>query len=315
VELTNTPICRLCGRGPLRARLSFSGAAGSLTGEFRLVSCDNCGTWQVNPHPGPKLAQSYFNRPELWAKTLDPEGRPVSLLERSQGRAQEYRIYAQAMTPFLPERGLLLDIGAGTGLMLSLLPDNRPKLAVEPNPVAAEAARERGLEVSREWAENLTFPKVPIGAIILNQTLDHLPRPDLFLSRALSWLSPGGLTLITGLINPLSLPARVYGPRHRLWSPWHQIYPPLAAVTGLLKAQGLEILEVWRPYFVTPFGGPWNLTRASLKILATLIRRPRPGAVSPPWPGNVYSLLARKNLLLQPLKVPSPQAAPLASQY
>ncbi|MDR1608001.1 MAG: class I SAM-dependent methyltransferase [Deltaproteobacteria bacterium] len=312
VELTLTPVCRLCGQGSLRSRLLFRAPASYLSGEFGLSSCDRCGAWQVNPYPGPKLCQSYFSRPDLWAERLDPDHKPISPLQRAEDREKEYRLYAQALTPLLPERGLALDVGAGTGLMLSLLPDSLPKLAVEPNLVAAEVARQRGLEVMREWAENLHFPVSSARALILNQTLDHLARPDLFLAKALNWLAPGGLLLISGLINPHSLAARVYGPGHRLWSPFHQIYPPLSAMSKVLAAYGLEIVRVWRPYFQTPFGSPLTLAKDSLRLLGALFYRPK-GAVSPPWPGNSISLLARKNLLLKTLSAPSPQTAPLES--
>jgi SAM-dependent methyltransferase len=313
VELIHTPHCRLCGQGPLLPRLVFR-APSQLTGEFYLVACQHCGTWQVNPHPGPKLTQSFFSMTELWTEGLDPDQKPVSPVQRSEQRRREYSRYAQAMIPHLPEGGLILDIGAGTGLMLSLLPEGRRKLAVEPNPAAAALARERGLEVTRQWAESLTFPSQPVSCLILNQALDHLPRPDLFLSRALGWLSPGGLVLLSGLINPRSLPARVYGTGHRLWHPFHQIYPPLAAVSGVLEKYGLEILHSWRPYFGTPGLGPGRLLKDSFRLLGAALLRPK-GAVSPPWPGSTYSVLAKKKLLFQPLSARTVERAPLESMY
>ncbi|MDR0548450.1 MAG: class I SAM-dependent methyltransferase [Deltaproteobacteria bacterium] len=302
VELTHTPTCRLCGLGPLRPRLTFRAPAAGLSGDFHLVSCDDCGTFQVNPHPGPKITQSYFVRPELWGESRDPDGRPVNPFQRAETKLKEYQSYVTALVPLLPERGLIVDVGAGAGLTLSLLPTGLPLLAVEPNPKAAEAIRAKGLDVLRDFAENLNFASGHLGALILNQTLDHLPRPDLFLGRALNWLTPGGLILISGLINPFSWPAKVYGPKHRLWSPFHQIYPPLPAVRRILRAYGFEIIRVWRPYFETPFGGALNLAKASLKLIGAAFKKPK-FAVSPPWPGNVYTVLARKTLLLTPLPV------------
>jgi SAM-dependent methyltransferase len=312
VELTLSPICRLCGQGPLKPRLTFQDQNEFLSGDFHLVACDHCGAWQVNPYPGQKLAHSFFSRRDMWEDRLDPEREIISPIQRAEARAKEYQIYAQALIPLLPERGLVVDVGAGTGLALALLPKTFPKLAVEPNLVAAELARRQGLEVMREWAENLHFPNHSIRALILNQSLDHLARPDLFLVKAINWLSPGGLILISGLINPHSLAARIYGPNHRLWSPFHQIYPPLSAMTRLLSSYGLDLIKVWRPYFQTPFGSPLNLLKSGARLLGAIFHR-SPGAVSPPWPGNTISLLARKNLLLKTLSAPSTQGAPLES--
>jgi SAM-dependent methyltransferase len=298
----------------LEPRLVFRAPTYSLSGDFYLVACSKCGTWQINPHPGQKLCQAYFSRPELWAEGLDPDNNPVSPVKRAEERLKEYIIYARAVNHFLPKGGLVMDIGAGTGLMLSLIPDSFSRLAIEPNQEAAEVARSRGLEVVREWAENLNFSHKPLSGLIFNQALDHLPRPDIILNRTLNRLTPGGLILITGLINPLSLPARLYGQGHRLWNPFHQIYPPLSAVQSVLAAYGLETVGVWRPYFNTPYGNTVKLIADFFKLMGALFIRPK-GAVSPPWPGSTYSLLARKKVLFKPLSARSPQAAPIGSAY
>ncbi|MDR1871275.1 MAG: class I SAM-dependent methyltransferase [Deltaproteobacteria bacterium] len=318
VDLIKTPGCRLCGQGPLAPRYAFRARNVSLTGDFNLVSCAHCGTWQVNPHPGPKLCQTFFSRLDLWETSIDPEGRALAPIERADQKKPEWRLYAKALIPLLLEGRLIVDIGAGAGRMLKEIPDSFPKLAVEPNLAASQILTAQGLKVVNAWAEDLNFARDPLGAIILNQTLDHLPRPDIFLTRALNWLAPGGLILITGLINPRSLAARVYGPQHRLWSPFHQIYPPLGAIRRILESFGFEVVKVWRPYLATPFGGPFSLFKDGLKLALGLIHRPQKG-LSPPFFGSVYGLLARKSLLLKPLPneataaANAPEAAPIAS--
>jgi SAM-dependent methyltransferase len=213
------------------------------------------------------------------------------------------------MRAALPESGAVLDVGAGTGLMLSLLDVPNRKIAVEPNPLAAQLAADRGLDVIREWAEDLAPPDKPLAALILNQTLDHLPRPDIFLFKALTWLAPGGLLLLGDLINPRSLAARLFGPDYRLLHPYHQVYPTPGAVRRVLLPLGFEILRLWRPYLGTPYGS-WPLLLRATGSLALKALRLHPGGPSPAYPGNVMTFLARKAVVYRHLEVPREASLP-----
>jgi SAM-dependent methyltransferase len=268
---------------------------------FLMEWCRACGTFQVNPHPGPELARDYFSRPELYIRTVDPEGRYVSLKERAEQRLAEYRGYASAALALMPREGTILDLGAGTGLMLSLFPDRYRRVAVEPNPEAASAARARGLEVSETWAEDLERPPDGLAMAVFNQSLDHFVRPDIVLGRVLNWIRPGGLALISGLVNPQSTAARITGPMFRLWHPFHQVYPPRDAVTAKLASFGFETVAVWRPYFKTPYGSIPELLKGAYTLTKAFVLKNRRGTPSPPWPGNVISYLARKAVVFRPL--------------
>ena len=290
--------CRWCGL-PEAPREVLALAGTDKERPFRLARCDACGAWQVQPPVPLAEARRYFLSPRLPA--LDPDGRRVDPRTRQEARRREYRKYARALASRLGRGDRVMDVGAGGGLMLSLLPDHLKKVAVEPHPEAAEEAATLGLDVRQKWAEDLEIPPDHLDALILNQTLDHLPDPGRFLARAAAWLRPGGWLLISGLIDPESPMARLYGPRHRLWHPLHQVYPPPWAAARLLSTWGFEITKQWRPYFGTPHGGPGRLLKHLPEVLGEAMGRPgrKP---SPPWPGNVYSLLARKNVQTLPLK-------------
>jgi len=306
MELTASPICRFCGGGPLVFRFCFCPPEQNQTfkADFNLHSCQECGTFQVNPHLGSLEIKSFFSDPGRFEKGLDPEKCLVDPYQRAESRRREYLSYASAMIPFLPKGGVVLDVGAGLGLMLSLFPEKYEPWAVEPNPIAVDFLKKKGFNVFSVWAEDLSPPQQPLAALVMNQSLDHLLRADLFLAKALNWIAPGGLVLLGGLINPLSLAARIYGPKYRLWHPFHQIYPPFKAVELILNRYGFEILTIWKPYFKTSFGSPLRLARDALSLgLYALGRHPR-SVWSPTWPGNTVTYLARKTVCFQPLKLP-----------
>lgn len=272
--------------------------------------CQACGTYQVNPHPGPAMAREFFSSPELYVRTFDPEGRGVDPVSRAEQRLEEYRGYASAAMRLMPENGTVIDLGAGTGLMLSLFPDSYRRIAVEPNPEAASKAIARGLEVTVSWAEDLEKPPGEIALAIFNQSLDHFVRPDVMLGRVLNWIPPGGMVLLSGLVNPKSVASRITGPMFRLWHPFHQVYPPRDAVMSRLAAYGFETVAVWRPYFRTPYGSLPALLAGAFTLTKAFLLRNRRGTPSPPWPGNTLSYLARKTLLFKPLPALDAAAIP-----
>ena len=273
------------------------GANNDLGLAFSLVRCPACRAVWVDSPPDEKQTKDYFTSPQRWKIACDPDGRPVDPGVRAASRRKEYEEYVREILGLwpssLPKR--VLDLGAGVGLMLSLFPANYELLAVEPHPEAAGIIRQKQINCLCDWAENLRFKPESFGLIILNQSLDHLLEPGLLLERLSHWLCPGGLILISGLINPESVMARIYGRYFRLWHPMHRFYLPPSTILAHLQALGFSSQKCWQPYFGTPYGSVWKMLRALPQIAAAVLgygRQP-----SPAWPGNTYSILMQKTLV------------------
>jgi SAM-dependent methyltransferase len=314
-RLTNSLVCRWCGKGPLSFKFNFKaslyGGENEPKSNHVMEWCLHCGSFQVNPHPAFEVLKEYFIRRELIEKPgIDPDGNKVLPLQRANSRLPEYQAYVKAILPRLKDKGSILDIGAGTGLMLSLFPDKYKRIALEPNPAAASFARKRGLIVSEIFAEELESPPEPLILVIFNQSLDHFTRPDLILGKALNWLVPGGLVLISGLINPRSIAARITGPMFRLWHPFHQVYPPFEATLNKLVCHGFEILSVWKPYFKTPYGSVPALAKGAFQLAKAFMFKSKNTRPSPPWPGNTISYLALKRVVSIPASALDENADP-----
>jgi 2-polyprenyl-3-methyl-5-hydroxy-6-metoxy-1,4-benzoquinol methylase len=90
-------------------------------------------------------------------------------------------------------------------------------------------------------------PDGQVDVITMWDTIEHLPRPDLFIEKAADHVSPGGyIALTTGNIS--SLNARLRG-RH-----WRMIHPPthlhyfsVSTLSRLLETRGFEVLHVSHP--------------------------------------------------------------------
>lgn len=97
----------------------------------------------------------------------------------------------------LKTSGKLLDVGCGAGtFLLQAKARGWQVVGTDLSTDALKLCHKRGLKVIKGTLEEL--PKnARFDVITCFQTIEHLPRPDLFLKQAYSRLKPGGILLVT----------------------------------------------------------------------------------------------------------------------
>jgi SAM-dependent methyltransferase len=125
---------------------------------------------------------------------------------------------------------------------------------LEPNPVAAEFARERGLEVINEPIERAKLAASHFGSIVLSQVLEHVRDPHAVLSQVRTALRSDGSVHVV-VPNAWSIWRRVFGADWVHWHvPFHLYHHTERSLTLLLERTGFRPVRMWT---VTP--GEWLL--------------------------------------------------------
>ncbi len=119
-----------------------------------------------------------------------------------------------------PPRGLLFDIGCGDGSYLRTMQTlGWTVRGIEPDPIAAEVARGRGLDVATTSLEEAPLPSDAFDAITMSHVIEHVIEPRNALETVRRSLKPGGMVLI---ITPN---ARSWG-HSQFGASWYHLDPP-----------------------------------------------------------------------------------------
>lgn len=114
----------------------------------------------------------------------------------STTQAPRYRTLAQLIAEFCPSDGSVLDIGCGSALLRSYLPDSLKYLGVEPSAKAVESARAKyGYDrVVYSTAEGFNPGKRAWDAIVFNEMLYYARDP---IGLLVKFAAPGEIIIVS----------------------------------------------------------------------------------------------------------------------
>lgn len=242
---------------------------------FEYVRCAECDTLYAKRVPdGAAMMRFYRDSPstKYWAEVFFPAvaeaRRRLIFAPRAEQVLSLARGYGNPQS--------MIDIGAGTGLMLEELRRAEPALtyrAVEPSVSMAATCRAKGFEVFEGFGEEAARDAkwVNTADVVTSfEVLEHLDNVLEFLASARALTRPGGTIIMSGLCGD-GFDIRVLGAASNSVSPPHHLtFLSQRGAGWLLKRCGLELLS-----FLTP-------GRLDVDIVRNKLRE-APDAVSDPF--------------------------------
>ncbi len=243
--------CALCGGADYRLLHDM--------GWRKILRCKDCGL--VRADPLPSLAEKAVVETQGYTdETAFPEVRDFfanchrNFVEDPVIR--EMRRHLERLEHTVGGPGKLLDIGAGTGILMHLARERgwTPQGIDICSLTAEKAAAEFGLKIVVAPFEEYDFGE-PFDAITMLDVLEHVVDPLATLRRAYDLLRPGGAIaiavpnqrcLLTALVGAY---ARMHGPAarsmlFRLYVPPHLHYFTPATLRRLLDRVGFRVAEL-----------------------------------------------------------------------
>jgi 2-polyprenyl-3-methyl-5-hydroxy-6-metoxy-1,4-benzoquinol methylase len=222
-------------------------------GVFEIVACRRCGTARVDPRLRAEVRlERIYNRAEYF----DAAPRSPSLGKRLRKAvwrrlvaayqhpdAQQRR--AQLIRRFAPTAGPVrfLEIGCGTGRLLSVLADLCPEWSlagIEPSEFASQSCRDAGFRVLTGTVEQVCLPGEQFEAVCAWNVIEHVDDPRRFLEWIVAHLAPGGHVFLH-TPNYGGLMRRIYGASWFEFKPeYHLYYFTYPGLTRLVEAAGLR---------------------------------------------------------------------------
>ena len=149
----------------------------------RLLACRSCGlTWR-----------SIVQQPAFYEALY---ARARGGLWQSDRVRVDHRLVVDKLLRHL-QGGAVLDMGCGSGALLSLLPERFSRYGIEIGFEARAMAAAHGVELVGSNLADLNSLEQSFDAIVASDVLEHFPNPAVFIESVMRRLRPGGLFVLS----------------------------------------------------------------------------------------------------------------------
>ncbi|UXP33425.1 class I SAM-dependent methyltransferase [Reichenbachiella agarivorans] len=212
----------------------------SLTGEsFAIMKCSNCQLLLTNPRPSKQSIGKYYQFKDYISHT----NKGTNLTNQIYKVVRNYTIRSKSkLLDRLADKKSILDIGCGTGQLLSYLQANDWKVTgIEPDELARkQAINEIGNHVHEELRD---LPKGKYGIITMWHVLEHVHDINDTLQIIRNLLSKQS-RLVIALPNSDSYDQRFYKKHWAAYDiPRHLYHFNQATIKELMKYNSFELVE------------------------------------------------------------------------
>jgi 2-polyprenyl-3-methyl-5-hydroxy-6-metoxy-1,4-benzoquinol methylase len=254
-EMEDVRVCPLCESEKAEFLFESKDRLHGLPGKFGLVKCADCGLIRLSPRPIVSKIGFYYPENDYYSYSMvstfdDGKTKTVknairrSVLYSLGYQADELSWLGKVLSPALRALffhratfgagekvprfvagGRALDIGAGSGVFLSILKNLGWEVyGTDLSASAARVAKEaHDIEIFVGTVEELPFQKCSFDFISLVHSLEHIPDLDQVLRSVRNLLKPTGVCYIE-VPNASSLSSRLSGQYWLHWDPPRHLY-------------------------------------------------------------------------------------------
>ncbi|MGQ2983680.1 class I SAM-dependent methyltransferase [Flavobacterium sp.] len=208
--------------------------------EFELLLDADLELLKTHPQPAPGKLGRYYESDDYISHTDGKRSLFEKIYHTVKQKALRDKI--KLIQNFQPQKGKLLDIGAGTGDLLAVAKANGWDIAgIEPNDKAKKIAESKGV-VFMEGLEAIADESYDV--ITMWHVLEHVPDVDAQISELKRIIKPDGVIIIA-VPNYRSYDAQYYG---EFWAaydvPRHLWHFSKTAIEKLFARQGIKLIKV-----------------------------------------------------------------------
>ena len=288
--------CQFCGSNTHRHLHTIAGFKDDPR-KFRVVACEICGLVFINPRYSEQANLKLYEESYYTDQVKDPSGVVRNFISDKDNKIIDHLLELGHLKKF-KKNGRILDFGSGPGFFLEVLDGAWEKYAVDISDFAIKSIQNPAVVKSQGSLLEAGFNDDFFDAIYIGHTLDRLTNLKENLKELRRILKPDGIILVV-TPNIDSMCARVFKGKYRLLYANHLIHFSPSTVRMFLDEAGFRVLDVKYPFFsssVFTYSGFFlGTVKILLQGLLNILKIPWK-MLSPPYHGNIMSIIVSKNL-------------------